>query len=127
MVVEHKNIEFDRLLHRRHNFLRQHEIRTVSDEHINFPARIGHFDPETTGNFVSHAGISILHVIALGVARAPEFVQVTRQTAGRIHDHVTRLQFRIENSDHFALAQRRADTAVVNAAVSGTLSITESF
>jgi hypothetical protein len=63
-------------------------------------------------------------VIALGIARAPEFVQVTRQATGRVDNHVTRLQFGVQNSYDFALERdltRPRETLIKSSLSTGSI------
>src|SRR6202041_3572280 len=67
------------------------------------------------GDFVPHAGIAILHVIAVGVASPPKFVQIAWQTAGRAHHDIARAGDLIDNADYFSLTDWRTYAEVVNA------------
>jgi hypothetical protein len=96
MIVEEHDIEFDLFLQAGDDFLGHHEIRAVPDQYIDLAAGIRHLDAQTTCDFVTHAGIPIIHVVALGVARAPELVQISRQTPRRIDNNVARFQGRVE-------------------------------
>ena len=52
------------------------------------------FDAEAAGDLVAHAGVAVLDVVALGVAGAPQLVQVAGHRAGRADHDVARLRRR---------------------------------
>ena len=89
------------------DFLRHHQIGTVADEHVHFALGIGHFRAQAAGDFVAHAGIAVFHVIAAGLAGAPEFVQVSGQAAGCADHDVRGLREIIDDADDFALRDGR--------------------
>ena len=82
MVVEQNDVKLQVLLHRGDDFLRHHQIGTIPHKHVHFAMRMSHFHPQSPGDFITHTGVAILHVIAAGLMGAPEFVQVSGQTAG---------------------------------------------
>src|SRR5438270_11962526 len=65
VVVEQDNVDLDVLLQGRHDLLRHHEVGTITNQNVDFAAGIRHLDTEPSGNFIAHAGIAILQVIAL--------------------------------------------------------------
>src|SRR6266852_4041114 len=114
VIVEQHNVEFHFFLERRDDLLRHHEIRAISDQDIDFTARVCHFHAHSAGDLVAHAGISVLKVVALGIARAPQLVKISREAARGTHNHIFRSQSRVEQSNNLALAERRTDAAGVN-------------
>ena len=90
-------------LHGRDDLLRHHQVRAVADEDVDVALRRGHLHAEPAGNLVSHARVAVLHVIALGVARAPQLVQVARQAAGGADDDVGRRERLLQHADHLRL------------------------
>src|SRR5262249_32403295 len=115
VIVEHHDVQLVAFLDRRDDLLRHHEVGAVADHDVDFALRIGHFDAEAAGDFIAHGGIAVFEVVALGIARAPQLVQVARQAAGRAHNYVARLRDLIHHADHLSLADRRAVPQVVDA------------
>ena len=70
------------LLDRGDDLRRHHQVRAVADHHVDLARRIGHLDAEAPGDLVAHARVAVLEVVAVGLARAPELVQVAGQAAG---------------------------------------------
>lgn len=92
-----------------------HQVRRIADHHVHFTGRVGHFRAQAARNFVPHTGIAIFHVVALGVTRAPQFVQIARQAARCTQHHVLRAAEGVDCTDHLALAQQGTMLQVVNA------------
>ena len=82
MIVDQHDDEFYSFLHGGHDFRGHHLVRAVPEKHKYFAAGIGHFCADGSGNFITHAGVAILHVITIRRAGGPKFVQVARMTAG---------------------------------------------
>ncbi len=82
MIVEQNDVQLLAFLYGGDDFLRHHQVGTVAHHDVDFAVGSGHFYAQSAGDFISHAGISILDVIALGIAGPPKFVQVAGQAAG---------------------------------------------
>ena len=63
--------------------------------------RDGQLHPEPARHLVAHAGVAVLHVVALRVAGPPQLVQVAGQRAGRADDDVPRPGHVVDHADHF--------------------------
>ena len=63
----------------------QHQVRAVADEHEDVALGRGELDAHAARDLVAHARVAVLDVVALavGVARAPELVQVARAPSPR--------------------------------------------
>ncbi len=107
VIVEKHDVDFEAFLERGDDFLRHHQVGAVADEHVHFARGVGHFRAEAAGDFVAHAGKTVFHVVAAGLASAPEFVQVSGQAAGRADDDVRGLREIIYDADDFALRDGR--------------------
>src|SRR5208283_4036638 len=69
---------------------------------------------EPSSNFVAHAGVAVLHVISLGVTRAPKFVEIARQTTRRTHNHIACSRNFVDHPNHGTLTDGRTPVQVVN-------------
>ena len=105
MVVEHNDRERDGLLNGGDDLLRHHQVRPVADQHVHAAVGRRHFHAEAPGDLISHAGVAVLEVIALRIARAPQLVQIAGKTAGRAHDDVGRCECFLKSADHLRLRE----------------------
>jgi len=115
VIVKEDDVEFDAFLQRGDDFLGHHQIGAVADHHVDFSLGVGHFCAEAAGNFVAHAGIAVFHVVAAGLAGAPEFVQIARKAAGGAKEDVGGFGEGVEGADDFALREGRSFTRRVDA------------
>ena len=107
VVVEDHDDERQAHRHRGRDLGVHHQIAAVADhdEHVAVGQR--HLRAETTGDLVSHAGISVLEVIALRIGRAPELVKLAGQPAGGAHDDAARSGRAVDGADHLSVGRRR--------------------
>src|SRR3989442_1003646 len=63
------------LLRLRNSFAKQ-GVRAVANERVDLAVRGRHLHAESARDLVTHAGIAVLDVVLLAVARAPELVQI---------------------------------------------------
>src|SRR5882724_2672790 len=115
MDVQQDDVQLVALLNRGDDLRGHHQIRAITNHHVHFAGRIGHLYPETPGDFVAHAGIAVLQVIAFDVPRAPELVQITGQTPGRANHHVLWPREFVYHADDFALTDGRTVAKSENA------------
>ena len=114
LVVKNDDVQFYILLQRRNDLLGHHEIGAVAHQNIDVASRIGHLDSKAAGDFVAHAGVTVLHVVILGIAGAPKFVQIAGKAARGIDDDIAAAQGSVQEADYFSLAERRAMAAGVD-------------
>jgi len=115
VIVEQDDVELAAFLYGGDYFLRHHQVRAVADQELDFAIGMRQLHAEATRDFVAHARVAVLHVIAPGLAGAPEFVQVSGQAAcGAEHD-VGRLGEVVDDTDDFSLRDRRIFTETVDA------------
>ena len=93
-------------LQRGDDFLRHHQVRAVAHQHVHVAFGMRHLYPQASRDFVAHAGIAILHVITAGLARAPEFVQVSGHAPGGADHNVRRPGKIVDDADDFRLRNR---------------------
>ncbi len=116
MVVDQHDGELDAFLDRRHDLRRHHQPRAVADHHVHLAVGSRHLHAEPAGDLVAHAGVAVLHVVALRVPRAPQLVQIARQAAGGADHHVARARRRVvHRADDLALARAAAVAQRVDA------------
>jgi hypothetical protein len=63
--------------------------------------------PNAARDLVPHRREAVFDVIALGIARAPELVQVAGHRARRAHDDVARTSGVVHRADDLALRRER--------------------
>src|SRR5208283_5568948 len=71
------------------------------------------FDSKASADLVSHAGVAVLEVVALGIASTPHFMQVARKTARCANQHIAWSRNLVHNPDDFSLADRMAPVEIV--------------
>src|SRR5229473_3451020 len=114
MIVKDHDVELHALLQRSDDLLGHHEVGAVSHKNVNFAARVGHLDSEAARDLVAHAGIAVLHVVILGIASTPEFMQIAGETARGTDDYVAWAERGVQQPDHLSLTERRTITARVD-------------
>src|ERR1035438_2410499 len=90
LIVKDHDVELYVLLQRSGDLLGHHQVGSVSHKYVNFASGVGHLDAEAARDLVAHAGVAVLHVVILGIARPPEFMQVAWQAASCAHDDIAR-------------------------------------
>src|SRR4029077_6579014 len=108
MVIEENDVELDSFLNAGMDFLSHHQIGAIADHHIDLAVRRGHLYSEPSGDFISHAGVAILHVITLRIPGPPQLVEISRQAACGANQDVARLGNGVDDADDFALAYGRS-------------------
>ncbi len=87
MIVEHHDVEFVAFLQCRDDLLRHHQVRAIAHEHVHLALGMCHLHTQSSRDFIAHARVAILHVVAAGLTSAPEFMKVSRHTScGTHHD-----------------------------------------
>src|SRR3990172_6469846 len=115
MVIQQHDHQLEALLDRGGYLRGHHQVRAVADHHVYLARRGGHLHAQAPGDLVAHAGVAVLQVIAFGVSRAPELVQVPRQAARRADHDVLGLRQAVHRSDDLALTQGRTVPDAVDA------------
>ena len=52
MIIDQNDVHFNAFLHRRNNFLRHHQIRTIAHHHVHLALGRRHLCPQTARNFM---------------------------------------------------------------------------
>ncbi len=107
MIVEQHDVELEPFLNGRHDLGVHHEVGAIADHHVHLAIRRSHLHAQSARDLVAHAGIAVLQVIALGVARPPELVQVTGQAPRGAHDDVAGLRKGVDDPDDLGLGEAR--------------------
>ena len=106
VVLHEHDDDLHPFLHRHDQLGRHHQVAAVADHREHVAAVVGEGHPEGAGDLVAHAGVAVLHVVALAVAHPPELVQVTGHRAGRAQHHVTWVAELVDGADHGGLGQQ---------------------
>src|SRR5690606_28390842 len=106
-VIHEDDGELQPLLDGGDDLIPQHEITPVADHDIDLASRLGHLDPQTAGDLVAHATVSVLEVELFRMARAPELVKIAGHAAGGVDHDRLRITDLIHRADQFALAGQR--------------------
>src|ERR1700680_2541123 len=114
MIVEKDDVQFIAFLQGSYDFLRHHQIGAIANHNVDLAVGRGHLDAQSSRNFIAHAGIAILEGIPLGVASAPEFVQITGKAARSTDYNVFGTGDSVHDSDDFPLADGRSMAQVMN-------------
>ena len=107
MVVDENDRQLQPLLERGDDLARHHQIGAVADQHVDLTFRRRQLDPEAARDLITHAGVPVLDVVALRVARPPELVQLARHRARGADDHVGGGGRIVDGADHLALRRQR--------------------
>ena len=87
LVVHQHDDDLDALLYGGDNLRRHHQVGAIADEDVDLAGGVGHLGAQAAGNLVAHAGVAVLHVVAVRCACAPQLVQVAGMAAsGREND-----------------------------------------
>ena len=105
MVVDEHDHERDPLGDRGHQLAGEHQVGAVADEHEHLALGRGELDPDPAGDLVAHARVAVLDVVALavGVAGAPQLVEVAGGRAGGADDHARLAGGVVDGADHGGL------------------------
>src|SRR3981081_1760130 len=114
MIVEKDDVQFTAFLQGRYDFLRHHQLGAIANHNVDFAVGRGHLDAQSSRDFIAHARVAILEVITLGVASAPELVQITGKAARGTDYNVPGTRGSSHFAYHFALADGRSMAQVMN-------------
>src|SRR5215210_3089904 len=73
-----------------------HQVRAVADHHVDLALWGRHLDAESARDLVPHARVAVLDVVALGIPRPPELMQIPRHRPRRADDHTLRLGEKVD-------------------------------
>src|SRR5690606_17788755 len=71
IIVQQNDSDFLPFLDGSNNFLCHHKIASVTHHHVDFTIWLRHFSSKSTCNFITHTGISIFQMEALGITGTP--------------------------------------------------------
>ena len=81
-IVEHHDDELATEHDRGCDLRVHHQVAAVADHDEDLALGLRHLDAEPAGDLVAHAGKAVFEVVAAGLRRAPQLVQLARQPAG---------------------------------------------
>lgn len=80
-VIEQHNVDLVAHLNRSDQLRVQHVEGTVAAHSVNFLIRASDLSAQSGGNLVTHAGVTVLHVVGVLLACTPQTLHVARQRA----------------------------------------------
>lgn len=83
----------------------QHHEGAIADQGVDFALRLRQLHAQRRVDFVSHAGVAVLHVVGVFRAVAPDALQIAWQAARRRDDHRLGRQRFIQYPKDAALGQ----------------------
>ena len=104
-VVKEDNVDLDPLRNRCGKFGVEHHVACITDERIDLTIRCSEANTKRCIQLVTHAGETILNMIAVDFLRAPCTLQVARETARRTDDDGVLVDRLIKHTEHTRLKQ----------------------
>lgn len=103
MVLDEEELDRDPLLYGRHDLRRHHQVRAVAHQRPYGTLGRRQFHTDRGRNLVPHAGVAVFEVVLVVRPRAPQFVQVTGERAGRVDDDVRLVGDGVQRAEYLRL------------------------